>query len=155
MRVPRDSFRFFCYCLATLAVVFHLVPGRAQEVARSFSAGSFAVGYGSSSSQADPVPSTIGSLGVTDPYVLLYGTDSAFMSGTSADAERAWSLRGDSQEELLWFRHAGKEYLVRDPATLKAALSILSSPEKRTRKAARELRSLLAQAIENGTAQEP
>ncbi|HTG35318.1 MAG TPA: M56 family metallopeptidase [Thermoanaerobaculia bacterium] len=55
-----------------------------------------------------------------DSYVLLYGDDdSATMSGSSDDLRRVKRMRTNSHEDFLWFRHDGKEYVVRDAALLK------------------------------------
>ncbi|MEO6194002.1 MAG: M56 family metallopeptidase [Thermoanaerobaculia bacterium] len=54
-----------------------------------------------------------------DSYVLLYGDDdSATMSGSSDDLRRVKRMRTNSHEDFLWFRHDGKEYVVRDAALL-------------------------------------
>jgi bla regulator protein BlaR1 len=55
-----------------------------------------------------------------DSYVLLYGDDdSATMSGSTDDLRRVKRMRTNSHEDFLWFRHDGKEYVVRDAALLK------------------------------------
>jgi beta-lactamase regulating signal transducer with metallopeptidase domain len=55
-----------------------------------------------------------------DSYVLLYGDDnSATMSGSTDDLKRVKRMRTNSHEDFLWFRHDGKEYVVRDAALLK------------------------------------
>jgi len=60
-----------------------------------------------------------------DSWILLYGNDSStMMSGTTGDLEKLKRLRGDSKEAILWFRHDGKEYVVRDAAVLKQAKEI-------------------------------
>jgi len=57
-----------------------------------------------------------------DDYVLLYGDDdSATMSGSIDELKKVKRLRGDSKGGILWFRHGGKEYVVRDAALLKQA----------------------------------
>jgi bla regulator protein BlaR1 len=54
-----------------------------------------------------------------DSYVLLYGDDdSASMSGSMDDLQRVKRMRTNSREDFLWFRHNGKEYVVRDAALL-------------------------------------
>ncbi len=50
-------------------------------------------------------------------YVLLHDDQHSTSSGTSGDMRRARSYQR-SGEPLLWFRHDGREYIVRDPATL-------------------------------------
>ena len=55
-----------------------------------------------------------------DSYVLLYGDDdSASMSGSTDDLRRVKRMRTNSHEDFFWFRHNGKEYVVRDAALLK------------------------------------
>jgi beta-lactamase regulating signal transducer with metallopeptidase domain len=55
-------------------------------------------------------------------YVLLYGEDdSATMSGSMDELKKVKRLRGDSRGGILWFRHGGKEYVVRDATLLKQA----------------------------------
>jgi beta-lactamase regulating signal transducer with metallopeptidase domain len=57
-----------------------------------------------------------------DDYVLLYGDDgSATMSGSMDELKKVKRLQGDSKAGILWFRHGGKEYVVRDAALLKQA----------------------------------
>ncbi|HEX4497359.1 MAG TPA: M56 family metallopeptidase [Thermoanaerobaculia bacterium] len=54
-----------------------------------------------------------------DDYVFLYGgSDSVTMSGSTDDIQRVKRLRSDPKSDLLWFRHGGKEYVVRDAALL-------------------------------------
>jgi hypothetical protein len=50
-------------------------------------------------------------------FVLLTG-DHTMMSGNTRDVERARSKR-QGEEPLLWFRHEGREYVIRDEALLK------------------------------------
>jgi bla regulator protein BlaR1 len=60
-----------------------------------------------------------------DSYVLLYGdSDSATMSGSTGDLQKARRLRGDSKDGILWFQRDGKEYVVRDPSLLKQAQAL-------------------------------
>ncbi len=59
-----------------------------------------------------------------DDYVLLYGGDDSTtttMSGSMDELKKVKRLRGDSRGGILWFRHGGKEYVVRDAALLKQA----------------------------------
>jgi beta-lactamase regulating signal transducer with metallopeptidase domain len=58
-----------------------------------------------------------------DSWVLLYG-DNSFSASTD-DLRQAKRLRSSSKEDILWFRHNGKAYVVRDAATLKQAKEIL------------------------------
>src|SRR4029077_10265933 len=147
MSVSKNTLRLFCCCLAVVPAIFSPRPCAAQEAASSFAQGSLAVGLGPSGSGASTGPSAGGNPGVMEAYVLLYGPDSAFMSGSSADAERAWRLRGNSRGDLLWFQNAGRDYVVRDPATLKTALEILSSSERGAPEADKKFRSFLTRTI--------
>lgn len=54
-------------------------------------------------------------------WVLLYGDDAATMNGSMDNLKAARRLRASSKEEILWFRHGGQEYVLRDLATLKQA----------------------------------
>ena len=42
---------------------------------------------------------------------LWYGDDAATMNGSMENLKAARLLRVNSEEEILWFRHGGKEYL--------------------------------------------
>jgi beta-lactamase regulating signal transducer with metallopeptidase domain len=55
-------------------------------------------------------------------FVLLTG-DQTMMSGSSRDVERARAQRNGG-EPLLWFRHEGREYIVRDEALVKQAIEL-------------------------------
>jgi hypothetical protein len=50
-------------------------------------------------------------------FVLFYDEDNTTMSGSLRDVERARRHRRPG-ERVLWFRHEGREYVVRDPAAL-------------------------------------
>ena len=50
-------------------------------------------------------------------YVLLLNENHTMMSGSSEDTDRAKSFQ-KGNEQLLWFRRGGREYLVRDPVLL-------------------------------------
>ena len=52
-----------------------------------------------------------------DAWIVLQGESNVFMNGSTRDIEKARRLRKGS-EDLLWFRHDGKAYVVRDAATL-------------------------------------
>ena len=52
------------------------------------------------------------------------------MSGTNSDLRRAKSFRYEVGEEYIWFRHDGKEYIVRDPATVKAARKLFEPQQE-------------------------
>jgi beta-lactamase regulating signal transducer with metallopeptidase domain len=56
-----------------------------------------------------------------DSWMLLTGDSSVMMSGDLDDLEKVKRMRGSSKEDILWFRHNGKAYIVRDAATLKQA----------------------------------
>jgi bla regulator protein blaR1 len=51
-------------------------------------------------------------------YVMFLDEDRTTMSGSSSDIERARRFKRPG-EQLLWFRQAGREYVVRDPAILR------------------------------------
>lgn len=55
-----------------------------------------------------------------DSYVIesQHGTT---MSGTDEDLRRARSFRYEVGDDYIWFRRGGKAYIIRDPATVKAA----------------------------------
>ena len=57
--------------------------------------------------------------GDSESYIFLYGDDSATMSGSIDDLKRIKRMRGNSDEDFLWYRRSGKEYVVRDPALLR------------------------------------
>ncbi len=59
-----------------------------------------------------------------DSWVFLYGDHSATMSGSMDSLDKVKRLRGNSSEPILWYRHDGKEYVVRDPAVLRQAKEI-------------------------------
>jgi beta-lactamase regulating signal transducer with metallopeptidase domain len=61
-----------------------------------------------------------------DEYVLLSADGSSTMSGSTEDIARAKKLLGPGEREILWFRQGGKEYVVRDPQTLKAAADLFA-----------------------------
>lgn len=70
-----------------------------------------------------------------DSYVIVSG-DSMTMSGSSGDAERARSYRGQFTGAYIWFRHDGKEYLITDPAAVKRAQELFRPQEELGRKQA-------------------
>ncbi|HEX5258005.1 MAG TPA: hypothetical protein VFW35_04390 [Sphingomicrobium sp.] len=62
-------------------------------------------------------------------YVLFSpGSDSISMSGSSDDIRRARALRSGT-EELLYVRQDGAAYVIRDPATLRAARALFEPQE--------------------------
>src|SRR6202035_4795308 len=69
---------------------------------------------------ADPSESRHG-----DSYVLLHGKSDVTMSGDTASIERARKLQQEAGGgDLLWVRHDGKEYVIRDAATLREVREI-------------------------------
>jgi bla regulator protein BlaR1 len=67
-----------------------------------------------------PTPPRPMSLSKGESYVLLSGDNRTVMNGSMSDVRKAQELQhGD--EPLLYFRRSGKEYVVRDAATVKAA----------------------------------
>jgi bla regulator protein BlaR1 len=62
-----------------------------------------------------------------ESWVLLRAGDDVSMNGSSEDVNEARRQRNASDEALLWFRHNGKAFVVRDPATL-SALHALFEP---------------------------
>jgi beta-lactamase regulating signal transducer with metallopeptidase domain len=56
--------------------------------------------------------------GSDEPYVLLLGKTSTIMNGSTWDIAKARKLRKGDDEQLFWFEHAGKSYVIRDAATL-------------------------------------
>ncbi|HEV7671071.1 MAG TPA: M56 family metallopeptidase [Thermoanaerobaculia bacterium] len=54
-----------------------------------------------------------------EPFVILHGGDTT-MSGSSSDVRRARALR-KGNEDLVWFRRDGQEYVIRDAAAARAA----------------------------------
>lgn len=55
-----------------------------------------------------------------DSYVIVSG-DNTTMSGSSADLGRALRFRYKIGDDYIWFRQGDKAYVIRDPATVKAA----------------------------------
>src|SRR5262249_10952371 len=53
-----------------------------------------------------------------DPYVLFLAGKDTVMSGSTSDIDKARKLRKSDNEEMLWFEHGGKEYVIRDAAIL-------------------------------------
>lgn len=56
-----------------------------------------------------------------ESWILMSGKDNVTMSGSSDDIKKVKRLRGSDGDEVLWFERDGKEYVVRDAATLAAA----------------------------------
>jgi bla regulator protein BlaR1 len=57
-------------------------------------------------------------------FVLMTGDHSVMMSGSSSDVRRVEQLR-KGNERLLWFRHGGREFVVRDAVALDEAAGII------------------------------
>ena len=55
-----------------------------------------------------------------ESWILFTGKDQVTMSGSSDDYKRVKKLYKESDGEMLWFRRDGKEYVIRDAATLKS-----------------------------------
>jgi bla regulator protein BlaR1 len=62
-----------------------------------------------------------------EPYVFLYGDGSVTMSGSTDEIAKVKRLRGSANEDVLWFRRGGKEYVVRDTALLKQAKELFKA----------------------------
>jgi bla regulator protein blaR1 len=52
-------------------------------------------------------------------YVLFLENGATLVNGSARDYDRGTALRQSPQEQLFWFQRGGKEYVVRDAATLK------------------------------------
>ena len=77
---------------------------------------------------ADPAPSSGSTWTYTDDgaaWAFLEPGGSAWMHGNSRDVPRIKALQADADSALLWFRRDGREYVIRDPATLDQARTIL------------------------------
>ena len=68
-------------------------------------------------------------------YVIVSGNNVS-MSGSTYDAEHAEALRGKIAGDYVWFRRGGKNMVIRDGATVKAALSALESQRELSEKQA-------------------
>jgi beta-lactamase regulating signal transducer with metallopeptidase domain len=67
------------------------------------------------------------STGDGESYVFLSGDGSITMSGSSDEIGKVKHLQGSSKEGILWFRHGGKEYVIRDAALLKQAKELFKA----------------------------
>jgi bla regulator protein BlaR1 len=56
-----------------------------------------------------------------ESWILMTGKNNVTMSGSTDDIARVKKLRGNADADILWFRHDGKEYVVKDAALLKVA----------------------------------
>jgi bla regulator protein BlaR1 len=124
------------WCLLGLIALFALVPFRivaAQEA-------SHAVRASDPAPQPPPPPRApiaprppkphSSHSSDSEEYVLLRPNGSSTMNGSMGDVERARKLLGPGEKEILWFRHGGKEYVVRDPRTLAAAFALFAPQEE-------------------------
>jgi hypothetical protein len=78
--------------------------------------------------QAQPAASGWPSLEGGGAYVLFLDQGVTLVNGSARDYERGKALRQSPQEQLFWFQHGGKEYILRDAATLKQ-LQALFAPQ--------------------------
>jgi beta-lactamase regulating signal transducer with metallopeptidase domain len=80
-----------------------------------------------------PVPPTPprhhGHHGDGDSYILLSGK-STIMNGSTDDIAKVRKLRKSDNEELFWFERGGKEYVVRDAATVKQVKALFEPQQK-------------------------
>jgi bla regulator protein BlaR1 len=66
-----------------------------------------------------------------EPILFVHGDSTEVMSGSWDSMDRVKALRGKlGGGDLLWFRRGGKEYTVRDAATLKRVAEILAPQEE-------------------------
>ncbi len=115
------------WCLLGLVALFALVPFRlvaAQEASRALRL----AGPPPPPPRAPVAPRAPRSPHSEsgEEYVLLSANGSSTMNGSTADIGRARKLLGPGEKEILWFRHGGKEYVVRDPQTLQAAFALFA-----------------------------
>jgi bla regulator protein BlaR1 len=70
--------------------------------------------------------------GTRDAWVLLRDGDdnNVTMSGSSGDISEAQRQREHPGQALLWFRHNGKSYVIRDPETLRTVRELWAPMEK-------------------------
>lgn len=61
--------------------------------------------------------------GREDAYILSFGNS---MTVSSVSLDEYESLRGERSADFLWFRRAGKAYVVEDPATLEEARALFA-----------------------------
>jgi beta-lactamase regulating signal transducer with metallopeptidase domain len=77
-----------------------------------------------------PHPVRLGSHHNGDSYILLLSGKSTIMSGSMDDIAKARKLRRNDNEQLFWFERDGKEYVIRDAATL-ARVKALFEPQQK------------------------
>lgn len=58
-------------------------------------------------------------------YVLFMANNVTIVNGSRLDYERGKLVRKSPAEELFWFLHAGREMVIRDPATVKQIESLI------------------------------
>jgi hypothetical protein len=63
-------------------------------------------------------------------YVLFLENGVTLANGTPGEHARAKALRTGPQEQLLWFQRGGKEYVLRDAATLKQIKALFEPQQK-------------------------
>jgi beta-lactamase regulating signal transducer with metallopeptidase domain len=68
--------------------------------------------------------------GGEESYVLLLGKDTTIMSGAPPSTVQARKLQRSPDDQLFWFRHNGKGYVIRDAATL-SQIKTLFEPQMR------------------------
>jgi hypothetical protein len=59
-------------------------------------------------------------------WMILFGDDATVINGSVDDVERIQELRERPDQDLVWFRQSGREYLVRDPALVREAQAALA-----------------------------
>jgi hypothetical protein len=86
-----------------------------------------AASMGAGSARANPDgrhPSSGPSVSHDDlDYILMFDDNRMNMSGSTEDIHKVVKLR-HGKDPILWFRQAGREYLVRDPATIHQAVAL-------------------------------
>jgi hypothetical protein len=96
-------------------------------------------------------------------YVLFLEKGITLVNGSARDYDRSKALRQSPQEQLFWFQRGGKEYVVRDAATLKQ-LQALFEPQmslgqqqavlsEKQAQLSRQLTDIVAQQEEEGEKQ--
>jgi len=63
-------------------------------------------------------------------YVLFLENGVTLGNGTPGESARAKALRAGPQEQLLWFQRGGKEYVLRDAATLQQIKALFEPQQK-------------------------
>ena len=65
-----------------------------------------------------------------DSYILLLAGKNTIMNGSTSDIAKVKKLRKNDNEELFWFEHGGKEYVIRAAATLKQVKALFEPQQK-------------------------